>query len=228
MTRRSFDRLYDFSGRHPRLRGLLAALARFCGRNDCRVRGRNNEVERFGAFLRDVRIDVEGEENRVQVMPGVRLEKVRIVIRGTGHRLVVGSDCRVRRSVFWMEDREGFIELGPDTTVEEASFAVAEDGRSLIVGRDCMLAYDVDIRTSDSHAIFDRDGGARLNPAADVRIGDHVWLGAHVQVQKGVRIGADSVVGARSVVGRDIPESCLAAGVPAEVRRENIRWTRKR
>jgi acetyltransferase-like isoleucine patch superfamily enzyme len=52
-----------------------------------------------------------------------------------------------------------------------------------------------------------------------VVIGAGVWLGSHVVVTDGVTIGSGCVVGANSVVTKDLPEGCLAAGVPAKVLR---------
>jgi maltose O-acetyltransferase len=51
-------------------------------------------------------------------------------------------------------------------------------------------------------------------------IADNVWLGGGVGVCPGVMIGPDTVVGAGAVVTRDLPDSVIAAGVPARVLRE--------
>lgn len=48
-------------------------------------------------------------------------------------------------------------------------------------------------------------------------IEEGAWIGAHVVVVSGVTIGKNSVVGANSVVTNNIPDYCLAAGVPAKV-----------
>ncbi|WP_419877600.1 acyltransferase [Brevibacillus centrosporus] len=65
-----------------------------------------------------------------------------------------------------------------------------------------------------------------LTWVGDIYIGDHVWLGAHVNVLKGVTIGENSVIGIRSLVISDIPSHCVAAGLPAKVKRSNTYWTR--
>lgn len=59
-------------------------------------------------------------------------------------------------------------------------------------------------------------------------IGNHVWLGQRVIIGKGVKIGENSVIGAGAIVTRDIPEGCVAAGVPAKVIRRDISWLRER
>lgn len=53
--------------------------------------------------------------------------------------------------------------------------------------------------------------------AANVRIGNRVFIGASTIVLPGVTIGDDVVIGAGSVVSKDIPSNSLAVGNPARV-----------
>lgn len=48
-------------------------------------------------------------------------------------------------------------------------------------------------------------------------VGDGCWLGARVTVMDGVKVGAHSIVGAHAVVTEDLPEYCVAVGIPAKV-----------
>ena len=52
---------------------------------------------------------------------------------------------------------------------------------------------------------------------APVVIGNNVWLGEKVAVLPGVRVGHGSVVGAGAVVTKDLPDYCMAVGVPAKI-----------
>lgn len=94
------------------------------------------------------------------------------------------------------------------------AFQRVEIGDRVIMGEECY------IRDSDDHAFKD----STKPVAADIHIGNHVWMGARVTVLKGVTIGDGSVVAAGSVVCRDIPPHCLAAGTPARVIKTNIEW----
>ena len=49
-------------------------------------------------------------------------------------------------------------------------------------------------------------------------------LYSKLEILKGVKIGNGAVIAAGSVVTKDVPEKCLAAGVPAIVKKENIEW----
>jgi acetyltransferase-like isoleucine patch superfamily enzyme len=55
----------------------------------------------------------------------------------------------------------------------------------------------------------------------EICIGDRSWLPG-ATVNPGVTVGHDCVIGVGSVVTRDIPAGSLAAGVPAEVIKENV------
>ena len=57
----------------------------------------------------------------------------------------------------------------------------------------------------------------QVMPERPVSIGDGSWLGHGTVVLPGVTIGRHVVVGANSVVTSDLPDNCVAAGVPARV-----------
>lgn len=61
--------------------------------------------------------------------------------------------------------------------------------------------------------------GSNHNNAAV--IGDNVYIGPNVCIVENVTIGDSVQIGAGAVVIRDIPESAIAAGVPARVLRIN-------
>ncbi|MBD3918179.1 glycosyltransferase [Paenibacillus sp. PR3] len=48
-------------------------------------------------------------------------------------------------------------------------------------------------------------------------IGESTWVGANCVISGPVKIGRGSVIGANSVVTRNIPDYCVAAGMPARV-----------
>jgi len=61
-------------------------------------------------------------------------------------------------------------------------------------------------------------------PSKGVTIGRNVWLGAGAKVLDGVTLGANVVVGAGAVVNDSLPDSVIAAGVPAKIikRRDDL------
>ena len=54
-------------------------------------------------------------------------------------------------------------------------------------------------------------------PRAPV-IGNNVDIGAGAKVLGAIKVGDDVVIGANAVVIRDVPDNCIAAGVPAVIK----------
>jgi maltose O-acetyltransferase len=81
------------------------------------------------------------------------------------------------------------------------------------IGDDVTLANKVQILAhDDTTRIY--TGYGRIGR---VSIGNRVFIGANSTILMNTKIGNDVIVGAGSVVTRDIPDNCIAAGVPAVV-----------
>ena len=191
------------------------------------VRGSGNTVRNKGVLLHCT-LDIEGDQNTVEIMPGAVLENMRIFMRGSGHTLTVGERCHLKGGDFYFEDDRCSVTIGAHTTVESAHFAVTEPGRSIAIGTHCMFSTGIELRTGDSHSIIDNTTGLRINYAKDIVVKNRVWIGANAIILKGVTVGNDSIVGIGSLVTSDVPDNCIAAGIPAKVVRENISWLKKR
>jgi serine O-acetyltransferase len=59
-------------------------------------------------------------------------------------------------------------------------------------------------------------------PCAPV-IGNNVDIGAGAKLLGAIRIGDNAVIGANAVVLTDVPDNCLAVGVPATIKRQAFR-----
>lgn len=130
-------------------------------------------------------------------------------------------------------DRSFFIHSGCDVVLLENSELNLGSGyinkncqirchHKISIGHGVAIAENVYIRDNDSHELI-TSGNYKIK-SSDIKIGNHVWIGANVTILKGVSIGDGSIVAAGSVVTKSIPESCLAAGVPAKVIKENVEW----
>ena len=88
------------------------------------------------------------------------------------------------------------------------------------IGYDVAISDNVCIRDSDNHDIL-TSNHVKTKP---IKIGNHVWIGMNVTILKGVTIGDGCIIAAGSVVNRDIPEKCLAGGVPARILKQGVEW----
>ena len=165
----------------------------------------------------------------MHIGPGCVLNHVTLRLRGRGNEVRLEEGVRFTRGgELWLEDQGSRIHIGRETTVVQAHLAAIE-GTTLTIGPACMLAYDVEIRTGDSHSLLDAASAARLNPSADVVLDAHVWVAAHARILKGVHIGRDSVVAAAAVVTEANGEAGVVwAGVPARIIRRGVTWRRER
>ncbi len=193
------------------------------------IRGRGNLFQAEGTTLTNVELDIIGNDNRIILGQGGIFHNVRFRLRGDGHYIEFGPNCRITRgAILWFEDDHCTLQVGQGTSMVEVHIAVTEPGSKVLIGEDCMFANDIDIRSGDSHSIVDAASGERLNFAEDVVIGNHVWIAPHVVVLKGVQIGDHSVVATGSIVTKSCPPNSLIAGNPARVVRTGISWKRER
>lgn len=88
------------------------------------------------------------------------------------------------------------------------------------IGDDVAIADNVCIRDSDNHEMLN---GIRKS-TQPIRIGNHVWIGMNATILKGVTIGDGAIIAAGAVVTKDVPDGCLAGGVPARVLKQNVMW----
>ena len=54
----------------------------------------------------------------------------------------------------------------------------------------------------------------------EIHIKRNAWIGARVNILPGVTIGENAIVGTGSVVTHDVPDNCIAVGVPAKLVKE--------
>lgn len=91
---------------------------------------------------------------------------------------------------------------------------------SITIGDNVAISENFSIWDSDAHAIEGKEH-LMIQP---IIIGNNVWIGTNVTVLKGVTIGDGAIIAAGSVVTKDVPANCMAAGVPAKVIKEHVKW----
>lgn len=92
-----------------------------------------------------------------------------------------------------------------------------ENVGAVTIGADCLLGPNVQLLAVSHDIEPEARCINKFNYAADITLGDNVWLGGGVIVLAGVSIGRNSVIGAGSVVTKSVPENCFYAGNPAQL-----------
>lgn len=90
------------------------------------------------------------------------------------------------------------------------------DGGTITIGDDCLIGPNVQILTV-SHNKDAEKRLDKLNYAANVTIGNNVWIGAGAIILPGVTLGNNAIIGAGSVVTKDVSENTTVAGNPAKI-----------
>lgn len=116
------------------------------------------------------------------------------VIRELGEELIIGDNVGIAANAFIA--MRGKVEIGSNT----------------------IFGPGVSIH-AENHNFSDVDKPIKLQGATrkGVKIGEDCWIGSKAVILDGVTIGSHSIIAAGAVVTKDIPEYCIAGGVPAKV-----------
>lgn len=212
---------------NPRLMNIAAGVYNLAHYNNALRFRRNNRIRFRGAFLKRARFSIHGRNNEIIIGAKARINNCSFTIYGDNCRIIIGGNHTiVSNASFWCQHDGSKIIIGDNFTMEGGHIASTE-GCSITIGDDCMFANDIEIRNGDSHSMLDATTGLRINPAADVVIGNHVWLTAHVRVLKGSHIPHSSIVANSALVtGEFETPGVLLAGIPCRPVRDNVTWDR--
>lgn len=217
------------SHRYPFV-GLLFKRLYYRHRIKRKISGNNNTIMYGNSILSSVLFDITGNENTIEIMDDCILNNVVFYIRGNGHKVLIKPGCLFNRGGnIWFEDYSCSLLIGENSTFENVHLALTEPNSKITIGQDCMFAYDIDVRTGDSHSILSKESNERINYAEDISIGNHVWCAAHCVLLKGCIIPDDSVVATGSVVtSKYTSKGIIIGGNPAKLIKHGITWSRER
>lgn len=182
-------------------------------------------------------------QGKIFVFPKVKLGIGRQVkVRADG-RLRLGDTydkCGFLPSMFKLDDYASLVVGGKFRIYSGFRLSVNNGGRLILgsgyinyganigcfnqitIGENVAISENVTIRDSDNHQM-NYPGYQTSQP---ITIGNNVWIGMNATILKGVTIGSGAVIAAGAVVTKDVPEGCLAGGVPARVLKRNVQWSK--
>jgi carbonic anhydrase/acetyltransferase-like protein (isoleucine patch superfamily) len=144
-------------------------------------------------------------------------DDVVIFDRGDGGHVLLGDGVHLYKGTIVELGRGGCVEIGARSHIQPNCQFTAFVG-AVRIGREVQIApacafYPYEHGIAAGQAIHKQ----ALSSKGDIVVGDGAWLGYGVILLEGVNIGAGAVVGAGSVVTHDVPDNCIAAGVPARI-----------
>ena len=135
-----------------------------------------------------------------------------------GRDTIVGPYCSLSAGMVPDQPKlhDHILTIGDRCLIGRGSHLIAHFG--IVIEDDVYTGPNVYI-TDQNHAWedLDRPIGHQSGPERPVVIGSGSWLGTGVVVLPGVTIGCHVAVGAGSIVTHDLPDHCVAVGVPAKV-----------
>lgn len=174
-----------------------------------------------------VRIIVAGKNNLVILHSDLKLRNIEINIRGNNNVLEINENSFIQNSKIIVHGDENKIILGKNNDIYGVKIWCFENNGKIQIGEDCLFSYDIEIRNTDSHPIYDMVTKKRLNFSRDVIIDDKVWLGAGVKVLKGVYIGKGNIVGQQSIITKSIMERNSIIVGNNKIIKNNVRWEKE-
>ncbi len=111
---------------------------------------------------------------------------------------------------------------------------VFDPSRKIFVGGGSTIAAQTTILTHDYSIDYGLMAVGKHDPlhersyCKEVYIGRNTFIGQKCMILPGVRIGDNCVIGAGSIITHDIPDNCVAAGIPAKVIEPVSAWVEKR
>jgi len=165
------------------------------------IEGTGNSIDLINTGVNETIITVTGHNNRIECEAGVLLRKCTLTIRG--------NNCRIK--------------IGRATTFGGARIISAGHDNAVTIGEGCLFADFIEIWASDTHPIYNSNNEI-VNKENSIAIGDKVWVGARAIILKGVTIASGSIVGMGSLVINNVPESCITAGNPNRIIKNDVHW----
>lgn len=124
---------------------------------------------------------------------------------------VLKSDENKNLPVIRIKDHVG---IGMDATISAVKSIIIEE--YVFTARNVYIS-DHEHEFRDIQKPIGRQGITKI---AEVSIGANSWLGQNAVILPGASIGKHCIIGANSVVNSNIPDYCVAAGVPARIIRK--------
>ncbi len=174
-----------------------------------------------------LRIRFEGNNNTVKIELPCKFKRSSIKVLSSDSLIEIKQGCSFNGLRIACGLGKHTCKIGRNTFTTGKLNITMWGTSQLIIEDDCLFSFDVKVRTTDSHLIFDKDTKQVINrQKSPLVIGKHSWIGQDVTITKNARIAPNSIVGIASVVTKSFDEeyTCIA-GNPAQVVKQNVIWS---
>ncbi len=177
-----------------------------------------------------VRVIFSGDNNILRLYQPFSFYDCDILLEDGSLAEIGPSPYRIGKASFCVQNA-GILRIGKNFSCMDHLQITGfdEPGLKVVIGDACMFSYDVTMRPSDGHAVYDLQTKKVLNQGKDIVLGKHVWVGMKCIFLKGAEIADNCVVGGGSLVNKSFSEpNSIYAGVPARrIGKRPVCWSRR-
>lgn len=121
---------------------------------------------------------------------------------------------------------KGRLTIGNDVYISLNSTIIAHE--SITIGDGTTIGWDTLLMDSDMHRTLSTETGEEYPMTRPIEIGKHCWICNGAHIMKGSIIPDDVIVASESLVNKkmDVPSYSMIAGVPAVLKKKNIKHIR--
>ncbi|WP_257281367.1 acyltransferase [Endozoicomonas sp. ISHI1] len=181
-------------------------------------------INKMNSDINGLSIMAKGSGNTLIIESGAKINDLKINLIGDGNSVIIRKGAIFFEGIITVSHKAN-VNIGHRCRFGHRLELIAEK-ESITFGDDCMLAAGVQLRTTDSHPVFDLASDTKINQCKSIEVGDYCWIGKNVTVLKGAQIQPCSSVGINSIVtGKTTPFS-VWAGSPAKLVKSGVIWSR--
>ena len=190
----------------------------------------NNFIKKFPKGLR---IKINGNNNICKIEYPIKFENVTIILANDNNLFDIQSTPHKFAGAYLEIADESSVIIGKNSEISSGNFyCIARHNykkpHKLVIGQGVHIARDTIIRLCDGETFIDPITKQALNEPQDIIIGDNVWLMTRCMVVKGAVIPNGCAIAPYSFVNKKYKvENLLLAGIPAQIKKENIKWIPK-
>lgn len=200
--------------------------------------GKNNYIFTTEKNLANINnnyfIKINGNNNKLYLNEINGSGKLYIAIDGDDSIFKFGKNNTINNNVsinFWNTSTDrvnnAIIQIGENNIFNGENIKIISPiNTKIIIGDNNLFAGDIQFWGRNDHVIYDLNSGIRLNEDKNIEIGDENWICQEVKFLPGARIINKSVIAMGAVVNKNFKKNnILIAGIPAEIKKENIGWS---
>lgn len=173
-----------------------------------------------------IRIDFKGKNSTCTIYEPTQFQNCYFSL-GNNCKIEIQSTLKYLHNLTISTREKNEVIIGKDCCCNGVNISNHdEQAKRVIIGDNCLFSYNINMRPSDGHTIYNDTSKAILNrPTREINIGNHVWVGMNVNILKDVKISDNTVIGAASVVTKSIEENnVIIGGTPAKILKRGTNW----